>query len=192
MQLQSLANLPRRTRPCHAVATPARVQARGGMRMWNTGRVMMKSLLSSLLIAISAALIGCGDDSGGGSGGSGAAGGEEFEPAVPPDDVCALLTVADVQTILPAAATSAAEPTPDMPDVWARICKWDAGSVESVELVVYGATSKDGTFALTVLAGGPGNGTKTAVGGLGDKATYWEDAGINTRGVVALQGNYAV
>ena len=38
---------------------------------------------------------------------------------------------------------------------------------------------------------GPGNGTKTPVTGLGDRAIYWEDADVNTRGLTALKGSYS-
>jgi hypothetical protein len=129
-----------------------------------------------------------GSNGGGGSGNSGGSGG--FVAATPPADVCSLLSLADVQTILPGAQAGAQQTTQDTPDVWNRICKWNGSALlVSVELVTYGALTEQGVVSLSVLAGGPGNGTKTPVSGVGDHATYWENSNLNTRGLVALQGN---
>lgn len=135
---------------------------------------------------------GASSGTGGSGGGSGGSGGGTFTPATPPADVCSLLTLTDVQAVLPTASAGVIEPTADTPDIWNRICKWEggAGSAESIELVVFGATTKDGLTGLQVMASGLGS-TSTPVSGLGDSAAYWEE-GTSDVGLVALQGSQAV
>jgi hypothetical protein len=130
--------------------------------------------------------------SSGASANGGAGGSTNFVAASPPADVCALLTLTDVQTILPGAGAGAPEPVADTPDTWSRICKWKASGIASVDLVVFGAKTEQGLQALTIMATtGPGNGPKTPVTGLGDRAVYWENSGINTRGLTAQKGSYS-
>jgi hypothetical protein len=64
---------------------------------------------------------------------------------------------------------------------------------QSVQLSVGIATTATGsTYLDTLTTTGPGDGTTEPMTGLGDKAVYWEDAGINTRGVAARVGCYGV
>jgi len=113
-----------------------------------------------------------------------------FTPTKPPDDPCALLDMSDVQSILPAAGAGAPEPTEDTPDDWTRTCKWKGAELDSVELVLFGALTSNGQQLLGILSTRIGNGTKMPVSGLGDAATYWEDSGVNTRGLTAKKTNY--
>ena len=127
---------------------------------------------------------------GGGGGGSGGSG--SFKPATAPADVCSLLTLADVQAVLPGALPGVVVPTTDYPDVWVRDCQWaDSAGFASVELVIQGALTSRGDQGLDVLVTtGPGNGQKTPVSGLGDKAMYWVD--MTDQGLVAKHGSYAI
>lgn len=139
--------------------------------------------------ALALGMWGCGGDDSGGGGGGG------YTPTTPPADVCALLPLTDVQVFFPAALSSAAEPVNDpVPNVWTRTCSYSSKptgpSLDTVDLVVYGAKDADGVKMLTVLAGGMGT-KKTPVSGIGDQATYWEQDTSNV-GLVAKQGSYAV
>ena len=165
--------------------------------------LFMTNLERSACILLGASLglpmAACKNEGGGGAssidGSTGAGGSTSFVAATPPADVCALLTLTDVQTILPTATAGTVEaPADPTPDVWTRICTWNAAAgLASVDLVLFGAVNAQGLQAVTIIATtGPGNGTKTPVAGLGDRAIYWEDADVSTRGLTALKGTYSV
>jgi hypothetical protein len=129
----------------------------------------------------------CGGDDSDGSGE------EPIAKATPPSDVCGMLTLTDVQGLFPGAMSAEEQPTADTSDVgfWVRDCKWtgDPTSV-SIELVVFGATTREGLEGIR-LAASSGT-TNTEVSGLGDEAHYWEDEDVNTGGLWALEGSYSV
>ncbi|MFO0569002.1 MAG: hypothetical protein U0263_25310 [Polyangiaceae bacterium] len=98
-----------------------------------------------------------------------------------------------MQTILADAEAGVPDPSAaDPPDTWSRTCKWKSAGTPgaSVDLVIQGAKTQNGRLVLGVLAGGPGNGEKTPVPGLGEKATYWKNSGLNTLGLVTKEGDY--
>jgi hypothetical protein len=142
---------------------------------------------------------GTGGAAGAGAGGSGTGGSSSFTPATPPADVCALLTLEDVQTLTPTAQAGVEEPTGDTTAAgfWSRICKYEASATpsHSVELVVFGALTEDG-FQGIKLAASAGK-VNDPVSGVGDEAHYWEDDSISpgktsTNGLWALDSPYAV
>jgi hypothetical protein len=136
---------------------------------------------------------------GGGAGGSGTGGSSSFTPATPPSDVCALLTLADVQTLAPMAQAGVEEPTGDTTNIgfWSRICKYevDATPTHSIELVVFGALTEAGLQGIKLAA--QSGKVNEPVSGVGDEAHYWEDDSISpgktaTAGLWALQSPYSV
>jgi len=141
----------------------------------------MLARIQSLIAAV--LLLGCG-------------GGGTFTPASQPADICALLTQADAQTILPTAAPGARQINAETNDFWSIECAWSDSSSPSgkvVTLILYGALTSTGARgnedALTVAY--PGSAPATAVSGLGDKAAYINNAGTDQR-LAALAGSYLV
>jgi hypothetical protein len=126
--------------------------------------------------------------------GGGSGSGTPFVMTSPVADVCSLLTLADAQTLLPGATAGVQQTTDDTADVWTRECDWDAGGVSgmSVTLVVDGALTSQGNTLLNILATtGAGSGTKMPVSGVGDKAIYFNDTGLD-QGLTALHAGYDV
>jgi hypothetical protein len=117
--------------------------------------------------------------------------------ATPPADVCALVSLADVQAILADAQAGVVDPdlTQDSADGFVRACSFKSVGFPAtkIDLVVYGAKSQKGLDMIDLaVTKAPGNGTKTPVSGVGDKATFWTDDGINTLGLIAKKGDYGV
>jgi hypothetical protein len=137
---------------------------------------------------------GGGTSSGGSGGGGGAGGSSSFKAAVPPSDVCAMLTLADVQAIFPNARPGVEQPTADTSAAgfWARDCKWDLSdtSTKSLELVVFGALTQDGLLGIKLAA--QSGSVNNPVSGVGDEAHYWEDGTNGTNGLWALKAPYSV
>lgn len=142
----------------------------------------------ALLVAALTTACGGGDDGAGDDGGA-----EPFTAATPPSDVCGMLTLSDVQGLFPGAVMNEEQPTPDTADLgfWSRDCEWsgDPTSV-SVELVVFGATTRSGLAGIK-LAARSGD-VNMPVTHLGDEAHYWEDTTNGTNGLWALDGSYSV
>jgi hypothetical protein len=126
-----------------------------------------------------------------------ACGGSAFEPAMMPADVCALLTQADAQTILPTAGPGAGQVNAQTNDYWSIECAWlDSSSSgpgpKYVSLIVAGALTSDGSSQLDDALTTSPNPTivqAVAVSGLGDKAAYLNDPG-NEQVLRARLGNY--
>jgi hypothetical protein len=137
-----------------------------------------------LLLAAFATACGGGDDDGGDD--------EPFTSATPLSDVCGMLTLSDVQGLFPGAMSSEEQPTRDNTDVgfWTRDCKWEGDPTSvSIELVVFGATTRDGLAGIKAAA--RAHDVNTPVSGLGDEAHYWESE-QGTNGLWALKGSYSV
>jgi hypothetical protein len=138
---------------------------------------------------------GGGGTTGGGAGNGGSGGSSAFAPATPPSDVCAMLTLADVQAVFPNALAGVEEPTGDTSaqGFWARICKYElnATPTQSLELVVFGALNENGLLGIKFAAqSGPVN---NPVSGVGEEAHYWDDtAAHGTSGLWALKAPYSV
>lgn len=142
---------------------------------------MGRTTLTATVLLIATLLSGCG--------GGGAA--PAFEPAkAPPADVCSLLTIDDVHTLLPGARVGVEQQTQDLShlDMWTRECKWDVSdmSAQAVHLYIFGAMTQGGLAALK----GMGNNLamiNTPLTGLGAEAHYWQQDADN--GVWALEGS---
>lgn len=138
---------------------------------------------------------GSGGTTSGGAGNGGTGGSSAFTPATPPSDVCAMLTLADVQAVFPNSLAGVEEPTGDnsAQGFWARICKYElsATSTQSLELVVFGALNENGLQGIKFAAqSGPVN---NPVSGVGEEAHYWDDtAAHGTSGLWALKAPYSV
>jgi hypothetical protein len=118
--------------------------------------------------------------------------GGTFTPSAPISDVCSLLTISDIQTVMPGARPGVEQATPPTSDLgfWSRDCKWDVSdtSVQAVELVIFGANTEQGLAGIKAAA--RSGKTNTSVGGLGSEAHYWVDDSDN--GVWAQNGSLSV
>jgi hypothetical protein len=105
-----------------------------------------------------------------------------------------MLTLADVQTVLPGALPGVQQATGDNSSLgfWARDCKWETSgaSTTALELVVFGAITQNGLDGIKAAAqSGPVN---NPVSGIGDEAHYWEDQAHQDNGLWALKAPYSV
>jgi len=104
-----------------------------------------------------------------------------------------MLTLSDVQGLFPGAMSGEEQQSPPTEDLgfWSRDCKWEGNPTSvSIELVVFGATTRDGLAGVKIAAS-TGT-TNTLVSGLGDEAHYWEEEAVGTNGLWALKGSYSV
>jgi hypothetical protein len=121
-----------------------------------------------------------------------------FTPATQPADVCSLLPLLDIKTVLPTAAAGVARPGMTMPDQWKQECDWidNRGLYVSpaIGLFLEGAVTPQGNSNLDVefvsIGGGPMQGT--AVGGLGTKALYFNVLNGMSQFLEARTGSYLV
>ena len=111
-------------------------------------------------------------------GGSG--GGAPFTPTTPVADACSMLALSDVQVLLPGAPAGAPLPPDDDADIWTRGCSWQAAGM-GVSLVVEGALTSNGNRVLgfEVEANSSSTTQATAVPGVGDKAVYLNNIGLD-------------
>lgn len=164
------------------------------------GAVIVESLRRTPVLLLGviavAACNGGGANAGGSAGATGGGSGRAsggFTPATPPADVCSLLTLSDVQGVLPNAQPGVAQQSPDTSaeGFWSRDCKWDgATSATSLELVVFGALTQTGLAGIKIAA--QTGTTNTPVSGVGDEAHYWEESAQGTNGLWALKAPYSV
>lgn len=107
-------------------------------------------------------------------------GGAPFTPTTPVADPCSMLLLADVQALLPGAAPGYQLAPDDTADVWMRGCAWQASGM-SVTLLVEGALTSSGniTIGFGVEANSNSSTQATAVSGLGDKAVYLDNVGLD-------------
>src|SRR4029079_1477249 len=118
------------------------MRADAGARLLAGGQTMKTNAMlgTAALLLHAIGLMACSDDGGGKGTGGGPSG--SFAAATPPSDVCAMLTLSDVQAVLPDAVDGVEEKTADTSKVgfWARDCKWETTSgATSLELVIFGA-----------------------------------------------------
>jgi hypothetical protein len=118
-------------------------------------------------------------------------------PAPEPADVCSLLTLADVQSIVPTAVPGVGGTGAPNSDIWGIECDWE-GSSSSVSLLVEGAKAPAalGVFDLAI------QGVEVATTGvqimpisdLGDEAVYFNDTRMNAvkQELQAASGKYWV
>jgi hypothetical protein len=110
----------------------------------------------------------------------GGSGSTPFTPTTPVADVCSMLALSDVQTLLPGAIPGAPLTLDDTAEFWIRGCAWQANGM-SVSLLVQGALNSDGNLLLDVEVEATSNATSqaTAVPGVGDKAVYRVNQGLD-------------
>lgn len=106
--------------------------------------------------------------------------------------LCGLLSFADLQPLLPGTARGAPKTSVYSADLVTRLCRYTtaSSSTPAVELVVWGALNSAGDQVLDLAMKNLGT-SRTAVSGLGDRASYWEQ-GSSNNGLVARKGPYAV
>jgi hypothetical protein len=158
---------------------------------WGLGAVL--SFVAGVGLPACGERIG-GDDGTTGTGGAGGSG--PFTPAVEPADVCALLSLADIETILPTAGAGVPQPNSTSPDGWGVECDWKdtaPASGSTASLVVVGVLSSAGIADLDrgpqSLAAGA-TPSSAAVVGLGDTAEYADLT--NAQALEAVAGSYDV
>jgi|SRR5579871_2790039 len=150
--------------------------------------------LLSLVAAV--ALPACSGENLGGGGSQAGTGGAgtrgAFTPAVEPAAPCALLSLADVQTILPAAGAGVPQPSSTSTEGWGMECDWKVTALggPGVSLVVVGVVNSDGISDLdrglqSVAYDGA---SSMAVSGLGDAAEYTDST--NFQILAARTGAY--
>jgi len=118
-----------------------------------------------------------------------------FTATEPPDDVCSLLDIADMATLLSSNDGGMPDQVRADADVWLRTCTYtsDANPVQQVDLVVEGAMSQAGSDLIhEIVAEGPDGALVQHVDGVGETATYWANDGVSTLGLVAAWHDYAV
>jgi len=106
--------------------------------------------------------------------------GAPFTPTTPVADPCSMIALADVQVLLPGAAPGYDLSPDDNVDVWSRGCAWEASGM-SVTLLVQGALTSAGNqvIGFDVEAASDATRQATAVSGVGDKAVYLDNAGLD-------------
>jgi hypothetical protein len=113
-----------------------------------------------------------------GSGGHGD--GTPFTPTTPVADACSMLALADVQVLVPGATAGTTITPENDSDTWMRGCSWQAGGL-GVSLIVEGALTSTGDLVLGVALDDTSNANRTAmaVAGVGDKAVYIDNIGLD-------------
>ena len=114
-------------------------------------------------------------------------------PTTPVADVCGMLPLADVQTLLPSAAAGTPLAPDDNADIWSRGCNWQGSGGMGVTLLVDGALTSNGQFVLGVEVDANSSSTTqaTPVSGVGDKAVYLVNQGLGQI-LNALKGSTVV
>jgi hypothetical protein len=111
----------------------------------------------------------CGGSSGGAA---------PFTPTTPVTDPCSMLALADVQTLLPGAPAGTPMAPDDNADIWLRGCAWQANGM-AVTLIVEGPLTSNGDLVLGLEVEPSTNAQATAVSGVGDKAVYLVNPGLD-------------
>ena len=111
----------------------------------------------------------------------GSGGGTPFTPTTPVADVCSMLVLSDVQTLMPGAAAGTPLAPDDYSDAWTRGCEWQGMNGMAISLLVEGALTSTGDLVLGVEVDANSSSTTqaTAVPGLGDKAVYLVNQGLD-------------
>jgi hypothetical protein len=118
-------------------------------------------------------------------------------PAPEPADVCSLLTLADVQSILPTAVPGVASTGAPNSDIWGIECDWE-GSSSGVSLLVEGAKAPAALSVFDLAIQGAEVATTGVqimpISDVGDEAVYVDDTRMNAvkQELQAASGNYWV
>jgi hypothetical protein len=123
----------------------------------------------------------------------GSNGGTPFTATTPVADVCSMLALEDVQTLLPGATAGTPMAPDDTADIWLRGCAWQGSGGMAVTLLVEGALTSNGRLVLGTEVDANSNSTTqaTAVSGVGDKAAYLVNQGLEQI-LNALKGSTVV
>jgi len=134
-----------------------------------------------------------GGNAGTGGGNAGTGGMSSFTPATPAADVCSMLALADVQTLLPGATGGTPLANNDDADLWSRGCEWQTDGPD-ITLFVDGARTSNGVFLLGFLveAHSNSNTQATPVSGVGDAAVFIDNLNLNDQILNARKGNQLV
>jgi hypothetical protein len=111
----------------------------------------------------------------------GSSGGAPFTPTTPIADVCGMIALSTVQTLLPGAPAGAPIAPSDDADIWAHGCSWQGSGGMGVSLLVEGALTSNGNLVVSFAVDVTSNATTqaTAVSGVGDKAVYLVNTGLD-------------
>ena len=110
-----------------------------------------------------------------------------------PADICAMLTVADLQTLLPTAGSGGELDPRTGPPSWELGCQW-RGPEGKVQLSLAGAVTAEGNAALDVDVSyifPDGSTSSMPVTGVGNNAEYVNDSG-SSQSLKAKLGPYLV
>jgi hypothetical protein len=123
----------------------------------------------------------------------GGSSGTPFSPTTPVADVCGMLALSDVQTLLPGATAGAPLAPDDTADSWSRGCAWQGSGGMAITLLVDGALTSNGLLVLSTVVDANSSSTTqaTAVSGVGDKAVYLVNQGLGQI-LNALKGSNVV
>ena len=111
----------------------------------------------------------------------GSGGGAPFTPTTPVADVCSTLALSDVQVLLPGAPAGTPIAPDDNADVWIHGCSWEGSGGTGISLIVEGALTRNGSVVLGIVVDAHSSSTTqaTAVPGVGDKAVYLNNIGLD-------------
>jgi hypothetical protein len=92
-----------------------------------------------------------------------------------------MLALSDVQVLLPGATAGTAMAPEDDADTWMRGCEWQGDNGLAITLLVEGALTSNGNLVLNFLVEANSSSTTqaTAVSGVGDKAVYLVNQGLD-------------
>jgi hypothetical protein len=104
-----------------------------------------------------------------------------------------MIALSTVQTLLPGATAGAPIAPSDDANIWAHGCEWQGSGGMAVSLIVEGALTSTGNLVLGVEVDATSNATTqaTAVSGVGDKAVYLVNTGLDQI-LNAKMGSYVV
>ncbi|HVX95814.1 MAG TPA: hypothetical protein VHK47_12960 [Polyangia bacterium] len=116
-------------------------------------------------------------------------GGEPFTPTTPVADICGMLALSSVQTLVPGASAGATFTVNGNANLWARGCQWD----DRISLMIEGALTSQGVQVLSseIQVTSNANRQVTPVAGLGDEAVYLVNVGLDEI-LNARKGSYVV
>ena len=92
-----------------------------------------------------------------------------------------MIALSTVQTLVPGVTAGAPMNADDNADAWIRGCTWQGSGGMAATLLVEGALTRNGEFVLGLVVDANSSATTqaTAVPGLGDKAVYLVNQGLD-------------
>jgi hypothetical protein len=113
--------------------------------------------------------------------GSGTTGGAPFTPTTPVADPCGMIALSTVQSLVPGVTAGVPRNPDDNANSWARGCTWQGSGGMAATLLVIGALTRNEELRLGTVVEANSSATTqaTAVPGLGDKAVYLVNKGLD-------------